>query len=85
MEHREALGHWRMSENASRLGLCTEEQKGLPEREVMSKGAGTRNCRRVREEEKRQPPKASPGLLGKEALSGCWRERQVEGVGHAAT
>lgn len=46
MEHREALGHCRMSEKASRLVLCTEEQKGLPEREVMSKGAGTRNCRR---------------------------------------
>lgn len=85
MEHREALGHWRMSEKASRLVLCTEEQKGLPEREVMSKGAGTRNCRRVREEEKRQQPKANPGLPGEEPLSGYWRERQVEAVGHAAT
>lgn len=46
VEHREALGPRRMSEKASRLVLCTEEPKGLPEREVMSKRAGTRNCRR---------------------------------------
>lgn len=61
--------------------LGTEEKEGLPEREVISKGAGVRSHRTTGEDSSPQPVQ---GFL-EESSKVDTGERQAEGVCHAAT